>query len=58
MILSQKTECVVFDIELEGYLKFQPGRDGRRVRTFEVKKAVCAEEQKPSHVRKKIASSI
>lgn len=58
MILSQKTECVIFDVELEEYLKFQPGRDGRRVRTSEVKKAECAEEHRTSSVRKKIDGSV
>lgn len=38
MIFKQQIEGVIFDIELEGYLKCQPGRDARRVRTFQAKK--------------------
>lgn len=38
MIFKQQIEGVIFDIELEGYLKCQPGIDVRRVRTFQAKK--------------------
>lgn len=54
---------VNFDIELEGYIQFQPGRDGRRASTFQAKKAVWAEKKQTnkkttSSVWKKIDSSV
>lgn len=45
VIFKQQIEGVIFDIELEGYLKCQPGRDARRVRTFQAKKKKKAKQQ-------------
>ena len=49
MIFKQKIEWVIFDIELGWHLKCQPGRDARKVRTFQgkkKKKTLWAEEEK------------
>ena len=55
MIFKQKIEWVIFDIELGWHLKCQPGRDARKVRTFQAKKkkdTVSRGGKKPSSIRK------
>ena len=56
MIFKQKIEWVIFDIELGWHLKCQPGRDARKVRTFQAKKKKktlwAEEEKKTSSIRK------
>ena len=50
MIFKQKIEGVIFDIELEGCLKCQPGKDARRVRTFQAKKRAKQQQQQKTTV--------